>query len=355
MMQKILAQRIRIAKKWPFRLLNYCSLSYQKAFLIRKTGKKVLKPFDLAATLNSCKKIILVAPNTFQEQLIAYPLLHTLIQNLPPQKLVVITPQEHLAFLQVVLQNNSSPVEFISYVETDLYWGEKAFEALKQQFSHLQGDVMINLQMSQPPLLAAILRGIQAKLSITLSEDEFSTANITLLPKNPYNLLRHYTQILDLWRFVGNNSPLIWPLINSESDNINEAQNRFRQIGVTPKQVGIFLWQNEASEKQREAYTLALKDMHAKGIRAILVFSGNTSPEGPIEFKTLPQLGASSLGKMLALFSQAAEVYGVNCDLLHLANLSGVPVQGYFLSEDAPFDTSFFNPRCEVQYLSVNA
>ena len=350
MNQKILGQRIQIAKKWPLRIINFAPYSYQKSFLIKHACEKPAPLFDVGKTLTDSHKILLVAPSSFQELLIAFPILQCIWQNLPNKELFVLTPLEHMPFLQAVLDAE----KVITYDPNDLFWDEKNYQDLRTLLKGHHFDIILNLQNDTPPLISVALRSANPKLSLAISSGKMvSFANLTVTAQEPYNLLRHYSLILDVWRFSNHPLTLQWQPLNSDTLNLNEAQNRIRQIGLVPKQFSIFLWQIGDEDRQKRAFALARKEMQTAGVRPLFLYSGSTSPEALTEFHSLPQLGGSSIGKMLALFAQAVKVYGCQGDLWHLANLIDVPLHGYFREAEAPFDTAFFNPRCTVEYLDI--
>jgi hypothetical protein len=366
MARRILGRPALIAKSWPHRALNFLPPKQLWKYLSWKSGNLGKESaFSLGKSLADCRRILVLAPETFQEILIAIPVLQSLAFELPESELQILAHAENTDFLAGIFAS-----EKVVGINTDeFYWGEPHLRELEVQIRNYKPNLVLNFRTSTSPLLSYIIGVSKANLRAQICttnqgpENEaipFPFINIRLRPTEQTNHLRRYLLATSLWNFAPAPLACRWTRFKPGTSQTKEALARLLAKGLRPESTRLFLWQGENSLFQQEVFKAAVTERHGPGESkslAILVATGNPfSIALPSADQTggIPCLEAESTGLLLAFFSQTNRSIGINSPLLHLASLSETDVEAHFEPGEEPWDTAFLNARFKVIYRNTN-
>ena len=356
MARRILGRAPGIGKRWPHRALNFLPAKQLWKYLEWKSGGRgVETAFQLGKALTDCRRILVLLPDSFQDILVILPVLQSLAQDLPDLELLLLGDREDAPFLAALF----GPDKVAPMDPEGLYWGEPHFRELERLVQAFQPDMALDLKQSTPPLLTYLLRTSQAPLRVgytAVAPFPSHFANIHLRPVDPPNPLRQALMTAALWNFSQSPVTCKWSRLKPGPDNLREAAARLTAKGLRPESTRLFLWQDAASPYQQEIFRAAVTERSGPGEStslAILVAPGQPfagiAPT-PEMTSGIPCLEAETTGLLLGFFDQTARSIGINGPLLHLAGLTDTDVEAHFGAEDAPWDTSFLNPRMKVRY-----
>ncbi len=354
MARRILGRDPGIGKRWPYRILNLLSPTRLWKYLDKKATLGLdSAPFHLGKNLDSCKKILVLVPDEIQEILVALPLLQSLTHDLPGVELQLLAEQTEVLFLAALFGAD----KVVPINPTEFFWGESHFKDLERFVRAFQPEVVINLREKASPLLWYLLRSSGASMRVQIApEPPVPLANIRLLPSEPANHLRRYLLAAKLWSSSSRRVHCKWSRLRPSPEHLQEATSRMTAKGLKPESTRIFLWQEGNPIRQRELLDKAKVERGRQGeAKSLLIVAGAGSlfpaPPAPSEIgSTTPFLEVESTGLLLGMFTLSAYTMGINGPLLHLASLADTDVKAYFEPEDAPWDTSFLNPRLEIIY-----
>ena len=346
-----------IGKRWPYKALNFLPDRQLWKYLDWKSpARQPAVPFDLGKSLTECKRILIALPDGFQENLVALPVVQSLIQERPETEFLFLIDHSLTGFLAAVL--GSDRVTGIRWDE--VYWGEPHFQDLARTAAAFRPEVTLNFRSDTPPLLHYIIRGSGAALRIQSSgEGPEGYANIALRPADPPNHLRRHLQVAGLWNASERPVTVKWTRLAAGPDNLKEAAARLSSMGLKPEATRLFLWQEDVSGRQPELFRKAVSTRSAQGEAQSLVVVNGAGPLFPTPpppadlVMSLPSLEVDSTGLLLGLFARTRRSIGINGPLLHLASLADTDVEAHFEPEDAVWDTSALNPRMRVDYSSA--
>jgi hypothetical protein len=348
-----------IGKRWPYKALNFLPERRLWEYLRRKSGfRGAEEPFRLGPALTGCKRILLALPEGLQENLVAFPIVRSLVRERPDTAFHFLAEQELTAFLAALLGHD----RVAGIRRDDLFWGEPHFLDLRGSAEEFRPDISINLRERTPPLLHFILRAARAPIRVQAGGDgPEGFANVALRPASPSNRLRRYLQVAALWDMAETPIPVKWARLSPGPENLKDAHSRLAAAGLDPDRTRLFLWQHGNSHRELEAFRKAKAGIAGSGdARSLLIVNGagplfGTPPPPPEVAGGLPVLSIDSTGAMLGLFASTRGSIGVNGPLLHLASLADTDVQAYFGEADREWDTSALNGRLQVTYDSDSA
>jgi hypothetical protein len=348
-----------IGKRWPYKALNFLPERRLWEYLRAKSGARgPEEPFRLGPALTGCKRILLALPEGLQENLVAFPVIRSLVRERPDTVFQFLVEQELTAFLAALLGND----RVVGIRRDDLYWGEPHFLELRSATEAFQPEISINLRGWTPPLLHFILRAARAPIRVQAGgEGPPGFANVELRPGSPANRLRRYLQVAALWDMAESPVPVKWARLSPGPENLKDAQARLEAAGLKPERTWLFLWQHGNSTREHAALRQAKARLGESGESgSLLIVNGagplfGTPPPPPEAVGGLPTLSIDSTGAMLGLFATTRGSIGVNGPLLHLASLADTDVHAYFGAEDGEWDTSGLNSRLRVEYDSESA
>lgn len=344
-----------IGKRWPYKALNFLPDRQLWKYLDWKSpARPPDAPFDLGKSLTECKRILIAMPDGFQDNLVAFPVVQSLVQERPDSQFHFLIDHRLTGFLAAVL--GSDRVTGIRW--EDVYWGEPHFQELQRATAAFRPDLSLNFRSGTPPLLQFILRASGAALRVQASgESPEGYANIALRPAEPPNHLRRALQIARLWEASSRPVPVKWTRLAAGPDNLKEAAARLAGKGLKPEATRLFLWQDDPAGRQPELFRKAISARAAQGEAESLVIVNGAGPFFPTPpppsdlVLSVPTLEVDSTGLLLGLFARTRRSIGLNGPLLHLASLADTDVEAHFTDEDAPWDTSALNPRMRVLYV----
>ncbi len=345
----------RLARRWPYRILNLLSPAFQLKFLTWKSGGPESNTlFDLRRNLISSRRILIAAPGDFQELVISLPLLQAYQHNLPGKELYLLAEVGQASFLKAIF----SPEQLIFYDNEEIYIGEPALDLLTGQIRDLGLDIIFNLKRNSSPLLQLVLKASLAPLRIDIFRPEsWPFANIRFLPGDPPNLLRTQMLAAKVWYYAGIPLQGSGRVLRSDRGALDKAVAQIRSLGIDPEETALFLWQDQPLERQLDLLKQVIAGKGGKdGYRSVLIVHGEAAPfflpELPVDASSMaPSLAITGVGQFLAVAASVAVNIGTHGILLHLASLCDKPVQAFFRKEEAFYDTSFLRPRMRVAYL----
>jgi hypothetical protein len=354
MVRRNLGRAPGIGKRWPYKALDYLPPKHLWKYLAWKSdGAAPESPFQLGKALSGCRKALIVLPESFQEILVAFPVIQSLVQDRPDTQFLLLTRQDLTGFLASLFGTD----RVVGLRPEELYWGEPHLKALLSALRDFGPDLTLNLRASTPPLMHWLLRSTGAPIRIQVSPDAPAPfANVALRPADPPNHLRRYMQAAKLWDVSDRPISCTWARLRPSPENLREAAARLNAKGLRPEATRIFLWQDLPLERQRDLFRAAVSERGAKGsATSLLVVNGAgplyaSEPPLPEMLLSVPALQVDSSGLLLGLFAQTARSIGFNGPMLHLAGLAETDVEARFEGKDAVWDTSFLNPRMKVIY-----
>lgn len=343
-----------IGKRWPYKALNFLPDRQLWKYLDWKSpALPPAVPFNLGKSLTECKRILVALPDGFQENLLALPVVQSLIQERPETEFLFLIDHSLTGFLAAVL--GSDRVTGIRWDE--VYWGEPHFQDLARTSAAFRPEVSLNLRQETPPLLHFIIRGSGAALRVqSAGEGPHGYANIALRSAAPPNHLRRHLQVARLWDASERPVTVKWTRLAAGPDNLKEATARLTSLGLKPEATRLFLWQEDGTGRQEELFRKAVSARAAQGEAQSLVVVNGAGPLFPTPppptdlVLSLPSLEVDSTGLLLGLFARTRRSIGINGPLLHLASLADTDVEAHFEPGDAVWDTSALNPRMRVAY-----
>jgi hypothetical protein len=343
-----------IGKRWPYKALNFLSERRVWDYLRSKSGARTAEePFHLGPALTGSKRILLALPAGLQENLVAFPVIRSLVRERPDTVFHFLAEQELTAFLAALLGHD----RVAGIRREDLYWGEPHFLELRRAAGEFRPDISINLRGWTPPLLHFILRSAQAPIRIqACGEVPRGFANVALRPASPANRLRIYLQVAALWDMAETPVPVKWARLSPGPENLKDAHARLEAAGLKPDRTRLFLWQHGNSQREHEAFRKAKAEAGGSGdATSLLIVNGagplfGTPPPPPEVAGATPAISIDSTGAMLGLFASTRGSIGVNGPLLHLASLADADVHAFFGEADREWDTSGLNGRLRVTY-----
>ena len=343
-----------IGKRWPYKALNFLPERKMWQFLRAKSrAGSGGEPFRLREALTGCKRILIALPEGLQENLVAFPVVRSLVRGRPDTDFLFLADHYLTAFLAALLGHD----RVLGIRPDDLYWGEPHFLELRRVSREFRPDISINLRSLSPPLFHFILRAAGAPMRVQAGGDgPEGFANIALHPAPPPNLLRRYMQVVGLWNAAEAPIPVKWARLAPGPENLKEAHDRLRAAGLNPDATRLFLWQHGDSREENELLRRSLSGLPESGDgQSLLLVNGAsplfaTPPPPPDLTAGIPSLSIDSTGQMLGLFGSTRGSIGVNGPLLHLAALADTDVEAHFGAADREWDTSAWNVRMRVFY-----
>ena len=346
-----------IGIRWPYKALNYLPPRQLWKYLTWKSGgQRPEPPFQLGKSLSEVRRVLIALPDDFQEILIAFPVVQCLVRALPKTEFMFLVDQDSAGFIFSLY----GPDRALAIRPNEFHWGEPHFQAMVKTAVGYRAEMSINLRGETPPLMQFLLRSAAAPIRIQVSGDAPPLyANLSLNPSGPPNHLRRFLQVLRLWDAT--EQPIVpkWSRLTASPENVREAAARLSSKGVNPEKTRLFLWQNLDPVRQRELFRAAVSERAGQGAAQPLVVVNGAGPlyasDPPPQDLILatPALEIDSTGLLLGLFTQTARSIGLNGPLLQLAGIADTDVEAKFSEEDAPWDTSFLNPRLKVVYDKV--
>ena len=349
----------RIGIRWPYKALNYLPSKQLWNYLTWKSGgNQVAPPFQLGKSLSEARRVLVALPDDFQEILVAFPVVQSLVKGLPQAEFLFLVDQQSAGFVFSLI----GPDRAVSILWDQFHWGEPHFRDTVLRAGSFRPDLSINLRAETPPLMHFLLRSAQAAIRIQISGDAPRPfANLIVQAAEPSNHLRRFLQTLKLWDLSDRPITPKWSRLAASPENLREASVRLSSKGVNPEKTRLFLWQDVDPIRQRELFRTAVTERAGQGAaQPLVVVSGSgplyasTPPPQDVILAT-PALEVDSTGLLLGLFGQTARSIGLNGPLLHLAGISDTDVEARFQEADAPWDTSFLNPRMRVTYDKTGA
>jgi hypothetical protein len=342
-----------IGLRWPYKALNYLPAKQLWKYLAWKSGgHPPEQPFQLGKALSGVKRVMVALPDDFQEILVAFPVVQSLVQGLPQTEFLFLVDQESAGFIFSLY----GPDRALGIRWDQFYWGEAHFQDLARRAAVFRPELSLNLREDTPPLLHYLLRSAQAPIRAQVSGDAPNFANLILNPSEPPNHLRRFLQVLRLWDASDRPIAPKWSRLSASPENLREAAARLTSKGVSPEKTRLFLWQDLDPVRQRELFRAAVTERAGQGAAQPLVVVNGSGPlyasHPPPQDLILatPSLEIDSTGLLLGLFSQTAKSIGLNGPLLQLAGIADTDVEARFEEGDARWDTSFLNPRLRVSY-----
>jgi hypothetical protein len=348
-----------IGKRWPYKALNFLSERKMWEYLRAKSGTgRAAEPFRLGDALTGCKRILLALPDGLQENLVAFPVVRSLIRERPDTTFLFLADQHLIAFLAALYGHDQT----VGIRQDELYWGEPHFLELRRVAEEFRPDVSINLREATSPLLHFILRAAHAPIRVQAdgrSPEGF--ANVVLQPAEPANHLRRFMQVAALWEASETPIKVKWARLTPGPGNLKDARSRLEAEGLRPETTRLFLWQHSNSHREHALFRKLAADPANRGEgRSFLIVSiagslFQTSPPPPDVTAGFPAQRIDSTGTMLGLFAITRGSIGVNGPLLHLASLGDTDVEAHFGEEDRAWDTSALNGRMRIAYEAAEA
>lgn len=323
-------------------------------YLRGKSGAtRMEEPFRLGEVLTGCKRILLALPDGLQENLVAFPVVRSLVRERPDTVFLFLANQNLTAFLAALYGHDQT----VGIRHDELYWGEPHFLELRRIAEEFRPDVSINMREATSPLLHFILRAARARIRVQANGDApEGFANVVLRPSEPANHLRRFMQATALWEAAENPVTVKWARLTPGPGNIKDAMSRLEAEGLKPESTRLFLWQHGNSHREQALFRkLAADPAERSGGRSLLIvsISGSlfqTPPPPPDLTAGFPAQRIDSTGTMLGLFASTRSSIGVNGPLLHLASLGDTDVEAHFGEEDRAWDTSALNARMRIVY-----
>ena len=343
-----------IGKRWPYKALNFLPPTQLWKYLGWKSGPALpAAPFQLGKSLTGCKRILVALPDGFQENLVAFSVVQSLVQERPDTEFLFLIEHHLTGFLAALL--GSDRVAGIRWDE--LYWGEAHFQELQRIASAFHPEIALNFRAETPPLLHFVLRASGAPIRVQVAGDPpVAFANVALRPADPPNHLRRFAQATRLWDVSERPVPVKWTRLAAGPENLKEAHARICSKGLRPEATRLFLWQEETSSAQRELFRKVAAERAVQGeAQSLLVVNGAgpffpTPPPPQDVILGIPSLEIDSTGLLLGLFARTRRSIGTNGPLLHLASLADTDVEAHFSAADAVWDVSATNARMKVIY-----
>lgn len=355
----ILASASQIGKRWPYRFLNFLPPRQVWRFLTWRSGGALpMPPFDLGPALREARRLLLVLPEDPREMLVSIPVIQAYFRALPEAAIWLLAGPRESDFLAGLYGRERL---FILDPER-FHLGEEHFKELRGRLEGMRPDMVLNLRDSSPPLLHFLLRLSQAPLRIQLGDvPGWPYYNISLAPGEPLNHLRRYRMAARLWDAAGPSMPEKWIRLSPPQEAMARAKSLLDSRMLQGASTLLFPWQERfggGSAQLDLLKTLSRQAAAANPRRTVAVVHVAeglfaSTPPGHVT-ETYPSLLADSDSTLLALFTGTAATAGLNGPSLLLAGLSDTDVTGYFVEEDAPFDTSGMNPRFRVVPLATD-
>lgn len=347
---RMLDRAPRVAKRWPYRTLNFLPSGQLWRYLAWKSGgNRLASPFEVGKALRETRRILMVLPEQLEELLVSLPVVQAHFQALPEAAIWLLAGPAETPFLSSIFGRE----RLLTLMPEDFYLGEEHFQDLLGRVQGMRPDLVLNFRADPPPLLHALLRMSQAPLRIQLgSEPPRHFSNIVLAPGQPLNHLGHFQMAARLWDAAGIPMAGKWSRISPPDEALAKADALLRPTGLKPGSTVLFPWQERQGMQQLRLLKETGAAARAKGHSvAVLHVDGGlfASAEPPLEVTAAwPCLRTDSPGILLGLFAMTAGVVGLRGPLLLLAGLADTDVTGHFGPEDAPFDTSALNSRLKV-------
>ena len=349
----------RIGIRWPYKALNYLPSKQLWNYLTWKSGgNQPAPPFQLGKSLAETRRVLIALPDDFQEILVAFPMVQSLVQGLPQAEFLFLVDQQSAGFVFSLF----GPDRAVAIHWEQFHWGERHFQETVLRASAFRPELSINLRGETPPLMHFLLRSAQAAIRIQIAgEAPRPFANLIVQAAEPSNHLRRFLQTLKLWDLTDRPITPKWSRLTASPENLREASVRLSSKGVNPEKTRLFLWQDVDPVRQRELFRTAVTERAGQGAaQPLVVINGSgplyaCAPPPHDVIQSTPALEVDSTGLLLGLFGQTARCIGLNGPLLHLAGISDTEVEARFQASDAPWDTSFLNPRLRVIYEKTGA
>ena len=351
---RILARNSKFGKQWPHRALNFLPPAQLWKYLIWKSGGTTPEPIlNLGLGLQKVKKILVFLPESLQDLLVLLPMLQTLKHEVVGSEFCFVGKRQFLPFLSAVFGNAQS----LTLDEQGFFWGDPHFKELGKTVLTFQPDLSLDLNPFKSPLQAYLIRIARASFRVQLEEKyPLPFANITLGSGPTENLLGISLSLPQLWNFTEQPLKNKWSRLKPSPENLTEARNRLLAKGLLPEKTELILWQNSTSTGEQELLQKKVFERKPTGEQAalaIIVATGdlfkNSLPNSEI-LHALPAFEVESVGLLLGFFYQTLQSVGTNGPVLHLASLADTQVEAHFKKEDAPYDTSFLNPKFKALY-----
>lgn len=347
-----------IGKRWPYKSLNYLPSGRLWKYLAWKSGGSLPEqPFQPGKSLSEAKRILVTLPASFQEILVAFPMVQCLVQDRPETNFLFLTDQDLTGFVSALF----GPDRVLGIRYDEFYWGEKHVQDLVRYATSFKPEISVNLREATPPLLQFLLRSSLAPIRVEISaEAPKPFVNLVIKPAEPVNHLRRFVQAVRLWEFSDRPIAPKWSRLGASAENLKEAHARLSAKGVRPDGARLFLWQDGSPERQRDLFKAAVSQRSAPGAaKSLVVVYGAgpllaSEPPPPDLILATPSLEVESIGLLLGLFAQTAYSIGVNGPLVQLAGIADTDVEAHFEAEEAVWDTAFLNPRLKVKYSATD-
>jgi len=340
----------RVAKRWPHRLLNFLPSRQLWRYLTWQSGGLAPEaPFDVGKALSGADRVLMLLPETLPELLIVLPTVQAHFSALPKAAIWLMAGPRETPFLSSIFGR-----ERMLVLEPEhFYLGEGHFQDLLGRLQGMRGDVVINFRSACPPLVHYLLRGSRAPVRIQLGSDaQWPFSNVTLVPGEPRNLLRHYQMAARLWDAAGIPVSGKWTRLEPPPDAQARVETLLKPAGLKAENTWLFPWQDAPAAAQASLLRELAAATRAAGHSLALVQAEGglfASPAPPPDIAAgHPVLKTDSPGALLALFASTAGTVGLHGNLILLAGLTDADVTAYLREVDAPFDTSGLNRKLRV-------
>jgi len=289
-----------IGKRWPYKALNFLSERRMWEYLRAKSAAgRFEEPFRLGEALGGCKRILLALPEGLQENLVAFPVVRSLVRSRPDTSFLFLADQSLTSFLAALYGQD----QIAGIRREELFWGEPHFLELRRATEAFRPDVSINLRAGSPPLLHFIMRAARATILVQANGDApAGFANVVLRPSEPANHLRRFLQATSLWDAAEEPIAVKWARLTPSPENLKDAHARLAGLGRKPETTRLFLWQYGNSLKEHALFRKLASDTAGRPAdRSLLIINGggplfHTPPPAPISSRDSPPCRSTRRG-----------------------------------------------------------
>jgi hypothetical protein len=344
----------KLAKRWPYKLLNYFPATWKSCYLKKKSSEPALEEEALSyrQTFSRMRRGLIFMPCDLTTVILSIPLVEFTHQLSGKMQISLIC----LPDFKGILKGFFPETEIVSIDSSLYYLGETYFNELCEKIKSLQPEFTMELVSDPHPLNLYLQKISGARIRLGMGEENYPFMNITFSSSPLTNVFALYHKIAALWRNIRQEE--LSGLINIYPDPAysTEINREITQAGLREKDFILFLWDERPELQTEQNYfinrliqirnsklvsdmklALAFREIDTKNITLPHYFSGK-----------IPCFLHLSYGKMIALLSQSGLIMGFNTPVLHLANFCQQNIIGLFKEEDAPFNTSFAFPRFKV-------
>jgi len=346
----------KLAKKWPYKFLNFLPGNKQYQFLNWKSRTfNSTEMFNFRIPFQKMEKGIILLPDHLGEIFLSLPLLSFFIKQCGNTNITVLCTDTFTNIISGFFKE----IAILEINKNEYFLETKHFKNLTKKVSLIQADFFIQMNIQTNMLNLFLQKASQAKLKLNLGKESYPFANLNLMATAQSNIFQLYQEIVNYWKNQPSASLIKQLSIKADISYTKEIKQELVHARINEKKICLFLWDDNPRNQQWQSDCIQKLERAMPGDFQLALVLPDTLKKNTLVLhgreKSIPYFQNLSLGKMISLFFESSHIIGLHTPMIHLANYCGKKVTGLYVKEDKPFDTSLIFKKFHIKYIDTNA